>query len=222
MAKNNSYAMSQIFEINGILEKLPKEFNNAKNALTENNYSKYAELFIDATLKLEKATLKARSVANLTFKQNNMPLEYKRLIEKIASDAQKIDINVEKNITKISLPNTLPHYKNNFKSILVEPLNYKLKNYQKHIGKFPEYSKAVFVVVNVVSKNKDKKSIRDNDNYDYKQIINNLAYWLLNDDGYDYCNMFNCTKIGDKDRTEIYVVPKDEFLTWCEANLDLI
>lgn len=222
MTKNNSYSVSQIFEINGILEKLPKEFNAAKNALMESNYNKYVEHFINATLKLEKATLKARQVANISFKQNNMPLEYNKMIKKIADDVQKIEVKVDGNMTKISLPNTLPHYKNHFKSILVEPLNLKLKNYQKYIGKFPEYSKAVFVIINVVSKNKSIKCIRDNDNYDYKQVINNLAYWLLSDDGYDYCSMFNCTKIGDEDRTEILVLPKEEFPKWCEANLSMI
>ena len=219
MAKNNNYAVSQIFEINGILEKLPKEFNNAKNALVENNYSKYANIFVDATLKLEKATLKARSVGNIIFKQNNMPLEYNRMVKRIAEDVHKIEVNVDGNITKITLPNTLPHYKNNFKSVLVEPLNFKLKNYQKYVGKFPKYSKAIFVVMNVVSENKSKKSIRDNDNYDYKQIINQVAYWLLNDDGYDYCSMFNCTKIGDEDRTEIYAIPDSEFASWYSSNL---
>ena len=219
MAKNNNYAVSQIFEINGILEKLPKEFNNAKNALVENNYSKYANIFVDATLKLEKATLKARSVGNIIFKQNNMPLEYNRMVKRIAEDVHKIEVNVDGNITKITLPNTLPHYKNNFKSVLVEPLNFKLKNYQKYVGKFPKYSKAIFVVMNVVSENKNKKSIRDNDNYDYKQIINQVAYWLLNDDGYDYCSMFNCTKIGDEDRTEIYAIPDSEFASWYSSNL---
>lgn len=219
MAKNNNYAVSQIFEINGILEKLPKEFNNAKNALVENNYSKYANIFVNATLKLEKATLKARSVGNIIFKQNNMPLEYNKMVKRIAEDVHKIEVNVDGNITKITLPNTLPHYKNNFKSVLVEPLNFKLKNYQKYVGKFPKYSKAIFVVMNVVSENKSKKSIRDNDNYDYKQIINQVAYWLLNDDGYDYCSMFNCTKIGDEDRTEIYVIPDSEFASWYSSNL---
>lgn len=220
MAKNNNFAISQIFEINGILEKLPKEFNNAKNALMESNYNKYARLFVNATLDLERATMKARSVGNTIFKQNNMPYEYKKMIKSIADDVQKIDVKVEGKITKITLPNTLPHYKNNFKSILVEPLNLKLKDYQKHIGKFPKYDKVVFVIINIVSDQHNKKTIRDNDNYDYKQVINQIAYWLLNDDGYEYCSMLNTTKIGEKDRTEIYAVPFNEFNDWFQKNLN--
>ena len=220
MRQNDQALFSQIFEINGILEKLPRDFNKAKNSLSNGDYYKYAKQIVDATLLLEKATLKARSVANFSFKKKNMPLEYSKMMDKIASEAHNISIETNEKTTKITLPNTLPHYKNNFKSMLVEPLNFKLKIYKKEHG-FPEYTSVVFVIVNNISSNKNTNTIRDNDNYDYKQIVNNVSYWLLNDDGYKYCSMFNCTKISEQDSTEIYVVPKSLFPEWCSQNSQL-
>ena len=218
MKQNDQATFSEIFEINGILEKLPREFTKAKDALSNGEYYKYVKKLIDTTLSLEKITLRARRLANISFKRKNMPLEYDKLVSKIADEAQKISIEIDNNITKITIPNTLPHYKDSFKSVLIEPLNYKLKGMAKS-NLLPNYSQVVFVIINEVSQNTNKKIIRDNDNYDYKQVINTVAYWTLSDDGFNCCSMYNGTKIGEQDLTHIYIVPKSFFSDWYNQNL---
>ena len=69
--------------------------------------------------------------------------------------------------------------------------------------------------------NKNIAHIRDNDNYDYKQIVNTLAFWFLPDDSFKCCNTFNLTQMDEENFTEVYIVPSDQFIDFYKENIKL-
>ena len=44
-----------------------------------------------------------------------------------------------------------------------------------------------------------------------------IALYVLHDDCPSVCSHFHCSAFGDSDRTEIYVVPEEDFVLWLEA-----
>ena len=210
--------LQEILALNGMIEKIPGIFNQAKNALASDNFSKYETDIIRGAVALEKAALKARSIANVSFKQINMPLSTNTFMQSIVQDAHDISIEMQENNTmKIIMPCTLPHYRDSYKTMVTEPLRIALKDFCKS-HQIPEYDSVVIVVVNYILDGACKNGVRDNDNYDYKQIINTIAYMTLPDDNYHCATMMNGTKIGNRDCTEIYVVPRKNFGEWYAKN----
>lgn len=201
-----------------MIERIPNIFNAAKNALIAENYSKYESNLIRASVALEKAALKARSIANVSFKQINMPLSTNNFMQAIVQDAHDISVQLQENDTlKIIMPCTLPHYRESYKTMVTEPLRIALKDFAKK-SSIPKYDSVVIVVVNYILEGACENGIRDNDNYDYKQVINTIAYMTLPDDNYHCATMMNGTKIGNRDCTEIYVVPRQNFGNWYAEN----
>ena len=59
----------------------------------------------------------------------------------------------------------------------------------------------------------DRKK-RDHDNIEVNMVSDIIAMYSLCDDGPEICSHFYCSALGDKERTEVYVVPQNEFLKW--------
>ena len=217
MYNKNNAIIQQIFSTVGKIEKIMSQINKSKDALSKNDFSSFEYNFSK-----EAVTLSARNIANTTFKANNCPRLYNKLRTNIAKEIHKISIEPFEFGFKISLPCTLAHYGDVKKSVLEEPLNTALRNYQKEKGKLPSYDKVFFIVVNHINKITNPSYIRDNDNYDYKQIINTLAFWFLPDDSPKYINLFNTTKVSDETHTEIFIVPQNDFVVFYNKYKDFI
>lgn len=125
---------------------------------------------------------------------------------------QNYQIKISKNEFgyHIILPLTLPKFGEKKKSILIEPLNFALKEYALN-DKIARFKSAVFAVINHISSNTSMYLIRDNDNYEYKDIINTLSFWFLPDDSFDCCNLYSETQISDNNFTEIFIIPTEQF-----------
>ena len=57
----------------------------------------------------------------------------------------------------------------------------------------------------------------DHDNFDVNMVSDIIALYVLRDDCPSVCSHFHCSAFGDSDRTEIYVVPEEDFVLWLEA-----
>ena len=149
----------------------------------------------------------------------NNPLGYQRIMDKLSQEVYKISIQKEDGIYHISIPQTIPHYREITKCVIVEPLRNALKKYFKDQG-IEKIGNAVLVFINHVDKEKNDLKIRDNDNYEYKSIVNELAFWFLPDDSFKCCNMFSTTRLSDKSGTEVFIVPTDRFGCFYKDHLD--
>ena len=218
--KRDSGSMMQILEVIGILEKIPFKFNDAKDGLARLDSEKYNKNIESAVFDLERATLKSRLILNNSLKKIKANYKLREINNRVQREIYGIKINVENDdIMHISMPITLPHYKQKegYKSILSVPLDNALKAYQ-NANKLPTYASVVVAVINNIAKPVRPGFVRDNDNYDYKQIINTVCFRLLPDDNYKCCNVFSGVHFGDQDSTEIYIVPTDKFSDWFASN----
>ncbi len=207
--------LQTFFELNGKAEKLPMNINAAKNAFSVGDNRKYEELLCKAALSSEKLCLSLRSLANDTLKVMGNPLGYERIYKDVYNLAHKISIQKIDYFYNIKMPITLPHYENK-KPYLTMPLNSALRDFNKE-NKIIKFNSAVIIFENHVKNT--NKNVRDNDNYEYKQIINSVAFWFVPDDSFDCCSMYNCTKIDTEDYTNIYIVPTEKFADFFKNNI---
>lgn len=82
-------------------------------------------------------------------------------------------------------------------------------------GKVPiRYPDCVLIYRHVYGPQYKKRYMRDHDNIETYMISDMVAMYVLYDDCPYLCNNYDCTAEGDKERTEVYVVPQAEFLEW--------
>ena len=77
--------------------------------------------------------------------------------------------------------------------------------------------KAVLIYRHVYDETDVKRRQIDHDNFDMNTVSDIIALYVLRDDCPSACSHFHCSAFGDKDRTEIYAVPKEDFIVWLEA-----
>lgn len=84
-------------------------------------------------------------------------------------------------------------------------------------GKNPvRYDECVLIYRHIYARDRPERSLRDHDNIELNMVTDIIALYVLKDDHPMRCAHYYCTAIGNSDRTEVYVVPKQEFENWLE------
>ena len=78
------------------------------------------------------------------------------------------------------------------------------------------FGKCTVIFRHVYDRNNPKRAWRDHDNIEIKTVIDAIALFVMEDDSPHVCQHFYCSAEGDCDKTEVYVVPQEEFLMWCK------
>ena len=78
------------------------------------------------------------------------------------------------------------------------------------------YGKCVIVFRHVYDHKRQKRHYRDHDNIEINQIVDVMALWLMVDDAPMRCCHFYCSAVAEKERTEVYLVPIEDFPKWLE------
>ena len=79
-----------------------------------------------------------------------------------------------------------------------------------------KFGKCTIIFRNVYNRNNPKRAWRDHDNIEIKTVIDAIALFVIEDDSPHVCQHFYCSAEGDQDKTEVYIVPQEEFLMWCK------
>ena len=66
----------------------------------------------------------------------------------------------------------------------------------------------------VYSRDRPERRKRDHDNIETNMVSDIVALYVMPDDGPDICSHYACSAEGMEDRTEVYVIPKNEFAAW--------
>ena len=89
-------------------------------------------------------------------------------------------------------------------------------------GKEPKkYEDAVLIYRHVYIEEYPERQKRDHDNIEVNMVSDIIALYVLRDDGPEICSHFYCSAMGDKERTEVYVVPQNEFSRWLEREKEM-
>ena len=59
-----------------------------------------------------------------------------------------------------------------------------------------------------------RPALRDHDNIETNMAADCVALYVMEDDNPAVCSQYECSAKGDRERTEIYVVPETEFPQW--------
>lgn len=207
-------------QINEQLDKAETKLVQSKDKYIKSN-DLYEDDLLSGVYLVENSVIHLRNLANSCFRKTN-PLLYEEMIDNISNSQYHITMSEKGGITKITLPCLLPHYKENKKNIITEPLNHFFRARQKKGQKFIYYSSAIIAIINHIKKDNPSVSIRDNDNYEYKQLINTLAFWFLPDDDYKDCYMFTSSVFSKNNYTAAYIIPIDKFSNWYNAFISRI
>ncbi len=79
------------------------------------------------------------------------------------------------------------------------------------------FTDCVLIYRHIYSSDKPDRRKRDHDNIEINMISDIVALYVMLDDGPDTCSHYYCSRESEIERTEVYVVPKDEFSTFVIA-----
>lgn len=224
MSQNNiNYNLSiekNIISVQNALKKQIKQLDNIKLLLNNNQDFLIDNILQKSISEIEKSVFSLRNIYSFT---SNISHSDNVNDKHNFNNTHNCNISIQKKQYgyHLSLPITLPKYGEKSKSLLSENLMSELKIFNQN-NQLNKFEKAVFVFINNISNNVSTNKVRDNDNYEYKDIINVLAFWFLPDDSFKCCNIYNGTKISDKNSTEIFIVPTDKFADFYIKNQNLL
>lgn len=78
------------------------------------------------------------------------------------------------------------------------------------------YADCVIIFRHVYARDYPERQWRDHDNIETKLVIDAVALYVMPDDGPKYCCHYACSDVDSSERTEVYVVPREEFPQWLE------
>lgn len=76
------------------------------------------------------------------------------------------------------------------------------------------YRDCVLVYRHVYGRDRPERRYRDHDNIEVNMVSDIVALYVMPDDSPKVCAHYYCSTSGADDRTEVYVVPKEEFPLW--------
>ena len=76
------------------------------------------------------------------------------------------------------------------------------------------YTDCVLVYRHVYDRNRPERQKRDHDNIEVNMVSDIVALYTMPDDAPSVCSHYYCSAEAQTDRTEIYVVPQNEFPMW--------
>lgn len=76
------------------------------------------------------------------------------------------------------------------------------------------YGKSTIIFRHVYDRERPEDRFRDCDTAEVKFVTDVVAMYVLTDDAPSYCSHFHCSTPGSKPRTEVYVIPQEDFSRW--------
>jgi hypothetical protein len=113
----------------------------------------------------------------------------------------------------VRLPALLPRKNHGSPAYVAEPLYPAMARFWR--GKPPSrYPDNVVVFRHVYDRKRPERRYRDHDNIELSMVLDIVALYVMTDDSPMRCRHFYCSAPGSEDRTEVYVVPREEFVEW--------
>lgn len=138
----------------------------------------------------------------------------KRLIDKAILDAVPIEMGfTEENWFCIRLPMLLPKKGRGNTEYIRGMLYPAMQEFFR--DKDPvRYDNCVLIFRHVYDRNRPERQLRDHDNVELNMVVDSVAMFLLYDDAPMRCRHYYTSVAGTEERTEVYVVPVENFLEW--------
>lgn len=83
------------------------------------------------------------------------------------------------------------------------------------------YENCVLIYRHVYSRDRPERRMRDHDNIETNMVSDIVAMYVMPDDAPMVCSHYECSVVGNCDRTEVYVVPKSDFQEWLSKEKEM-
>ena len=189
-------------ELTKIIEEMRKVIDNFENL----SYEEKNNRFLKLVALHEKACLKMRKFPSYLGNPNAM-----KEVQEIIDEVMNVEIGyTEQGWFCVRMPFLLPKKESGsseyVKNMLYSPLS---KFFKSKVRDAPK--QAVLVYRHVYEESHPEKQMRDHDNIEINQVSDCIVLWAMEDDSPKYCEHFYMSARGDKSRTEVYVIPREEF-----------
>lgn len=119
---------------------------------------------------------------------------------------------------RISIPALLPRKEKGSASYIRASVQTALNRYfyQNPHDKFS--SASVIIFEHIYASGRKDRAYRDHDNIEINVIVDLLAMYCMIDDSPMLCRHYYTSKMGDNDKTNVYIVPVSDFTEWLARN----
>ena len=76
------------------------------------------------------------------------------------------------------------------------------------------YDDCAIIFRHVYSRDRPERQQRGHDNIELNIVVDIVALYTMRDDSPVVCDHYYCSAAGKQERTEVYVVPRNEFTEW--------
>jgi hypothetical protein len=113
----------------------------------------------------------------------------------------------------LRMPALLPKKNKGSPAYITDPLYPAMKRFWR--GKPPvRYPYNTIIFRHVYDRERPERQYRDHDNIELNRVLDIAALYVMTDDSPMRCRHYYCSAPGSPERTEVYVVPRDEFILW--------
>ena len=115
----------------------------------------------------------------------------------------------------LRIPALMPHKNKGSAAYITDPLYPAMAKFWR--GKPPvRYPCNVTVFRHVYNRERPERQYRDHDNIELNRVLDIVALYVMVDDSPMRCRHYYCSSPGGSDRTEVYVMPREEFFLWLD------
>ncbi len=79
------------------------------------------------------------------------------------------------------------------------------------------YTDCVLIYRHVYDESRSERKKREHDNIEINMVSDIIALYVMSDDGPDICSHYYCSAKCNDERTEVYVVPRKDFVMWLSS-----
>ena len=209
MRENETPFEQSLRKASALSMRLENEISQTKK-LVENGEIKIAyELALKAANTSEKLTLLARTLPAYTgcpTAKDDMELQ----------TAENIPVDIGFTVEgwfSIRIPALLPKKSEGSATYIRSYLYPVMRHFFSYVQPV-KYSNCVLIFRHIYDRNRPERQYRDHDNIEVNMVADVVALYVMQDDAPLKCCHYYCSSAGEEDRTEVYVVPKDEFPNW--------
>lgn len=199
-------------QVESKLKQMSQQVDNIRWMAENGRYDAALEHALRLEYNSERLTLLTRALPGYT----GNPL-VKAHVEKAIREAVPVDIGyTAEGWFSLRLPLLLPKKENGSTEFIRGFLYPAMGRFFQ--GKDPvRYPNAVMILRHVYSRDRPERERRDHDNIEVNIVVDIAALYTLPDDNPGVCNHYYCSAAAEKERTEVYVVPKADFQKWLDV-----
>lgn len=210
--KNMSIFLEVLAQAGSRLKQMSQQMENIRWMAENDRYDAALEQALRLEYNSEKLTLLTRALPGYT----GNPVA-KAYVEKAMAEAIPVEMGyTAEGWFSLRLPMLLPRKNQGSADYIRSCLYPAMRRFFQ--DKPPvHYPDCVLIFRHVYSRDRPERERRDHDNIEVNIVADIVALYTLPDDNPNVCNHYYCSAAAEKERTEVYVVPKADFQKWLDV-----